>query len=144
MLELWSLLLCFVTLVFGLGPALMPRGLGDPLQRTAVGVAASLVVIYLVSFGIYVLNLPVTAHRYLLLLPPMVAVLRRRPLAEHELLAERLLAAGTAERVVGLDPGVALAHAEEHGLDAAHQPAAMRDGVRRLATALRSARAKDS
>src|SRR5689334_5101052 len=77
MLEILLLVACFVVVVFGLGPALVPVGFGSPLQRAAVGVAASLVLVYLLAFGLYVANLPKDAHWVIPGLAAVVAVLRR-------------------------------------------------------------------
>lgn len=82
MLELWGLFLAFTALVFGLGPALMPAALGSPLQRTVVGVGASVVILYLLGFAIYALHLPVATHWLLLALPPAVLGWRRARVRE--------------------------------------------------------------
>lgn len=60
--EVLLLFLCFVTVVFGIGPALIPVTFGSPLQRVAAGLALSLVLLYLAAFGIYVAGLPKGAH----------------------------------------------------------------------------------
>ena len=82
MLDVLLLFSCFVVVVFGLGPALIPAGFGSPLQRAAAGVAASLVLVYLLGFGIYLANLPKNAHWAIPLLALAVATVKRRQLAE--------------------------------------------------------------
>jgi hypothetical protein len=81
MMEVVLLVVCFVLVVFGLGPALMPAGFGTPLQRTAAGVAASLVLVYLMAFAIYVAHLPKDAHWVIPVAAVAVLGLRRRQAA---------------------------------------------------------------
>lgn len=80
MVSLGVIGVSFLVLVFGIGPAWIPARLGKPLVRVAVGIAASLVAIYLASFAIYVADLPRGAHWLLGLLPVATLVWRRREL----------------------------------------------------------------
>ncbi len=94
MLDVLLLFLCFVVVVFGLGPALIPAGFGSPLQRAAAGVAASLVLVYLLGFAIYLTNLPKDAHWVIPVLALAVAARQRRLLAG--LFAQREIKAAAA------------------------------------------------
>lgn len=76
MLELWGLFLCFIALVFVVGPALLPASFGSPLLRVTVGTGLSLVILYLGGFALYALQLSAAAH-WLLLLPPVLALAGR-------------------------------------------------------------------
>lgn len=82
MIGLGVLFIFFVVSVFGIGPALLPVKFGSPLQRVTVGVAASLTVIFLLGFGIYVWNLPANAHWLLLVAPVAFAWHGRHRLAQ--------------------------------------------------------------
>ncbi len=82
MLDVLLLFSCFALVVFGLGPALIPSGFGTPLQRAVAGVATSLVLVYLLGFGIYLAGLPRETYWALPGLTVFVVTLRRRQLAE--------------------------------------------------------------
>ncbi len=82
MIDLGVLIISFVVLIFGIGPALMPLDLGSPLRRVTVGIAASLTALYLLGFSYYLLNVPVFAYWSVFIAAVVVAWFRRRRLLE--------------------------------------------------------------
>lgn len=72
----------FVFIVFGLGPSLIPSRLGVAVVRVTVGAAASLVLVFLYGFAVYVLDLPLWVQRGLLFITTATLVWRRGRVSE--------------------------------------------------------------